>query len=155
MHDAEVLIAVREDYFPQLEELKEKLPNIFRTTYRLMPLTVEQARAAITKPADRIAQFGGQAFTFTEDAIDEILNFLKVRIVGGKSVQITRLSHCSFRYFAKIFIASRRQDRGHQARSRRRERDASGNPELLRPRAFKSIRDKAWMEWAAFHAAKG
>jgi uncharacterized protein YjbI with pentapeptide repeats len=86
VHDTKVLIAVREDYFPQLEELKEKLPTIFRTTYRLLPLTAEQARAAITQPASRIAQFGGEAFTFQEDAIDEILKFLKVRIVGGTAV---------------------------------------------------------------------
>jgi uncharacterized protein YjbI with pentapeptide repeats len=86
IHDAKVLIAIREDYFPQLEELKEKLPSIFRTTYRLSPLTAEQARAAITQPASRIAQFGETAFRFQEDAIEEILKFLKVRIVGGKAV---------------------------------------------------------------------
>jgi hypothetical protein len=81
-----VLIAIREDYFPQLEDLKEKLPSIFRTTYRLLPLTAEQARAAITQPASRIAQFGEKGFKFQEDAIEEILEFLKVRIVGGKAV---------------------------------------------------------------------
>ncbi len=86
VHDTKVLIAIREDYFPQLEELKEKLPSIFRTTYRLLPLTAEQARAAITQPASRIAQFGEKGFKFQEDAIEEILEFLKVRIVGGKAV---------------------------------------------------------------------
>jgi hypothetical protein len=82
--ETNVLIAIREDFLPQLEELKDKIPGIFRTTYRLLPLNGDQAREAIELPPTRVGDFGGEAFCFDSYAVDELLAFLKVRIVGGK-----------------------------------------------------------------------
>jgi len=48
--DLRILISLREDYLPQLDELRERLSTWFLSQYRLHPLTAFGARQAITKP---------------------------------------------------------------------------------------------------------
>lgn len=87
-HEATIVIVVREDSLSQLERLKGTIPNIFGTTFRLLPLTTEQAREAIVLPPSRLAKFGGEPFSFEEDAVTEILEFLQRGIVDeGESAQ--------------------------------------------------------------------
>jgi hypothetical protein len=85
-HDAKVVIVIREDFLYQLERLKEAIPNIFGTTFRLLPLRSEQARDAIELPPSRVAKFGGKPFSFDADAIDEILEFLQVEFADEGEV---------------------------------------------------------------------
>jgi hypothetical protein len=52
-HDLPVKVAIslREDYLARVSELEERIPEIFTTRMRLLPLTLEQAQDAIIQPA--------------------------------------------------------------------------------------------------------
>jgi uncharacterized protein YjbI with pentapeptide repeats len=76
-HNARILLSIRDDAFPALDELKDRIPTVFRTTFWLLPLHPRQGRDAIRLPPQRIAQFGGDAFSFKEDAAEDILSFLQ------------------------------------------------------------------------------
>lgn len=45
------LWCLREDFLPRMAELQVQLPTLFHNTFMLLPLTVAQARLAITEPA--------------------------------------------------------------------------------------------------------
>ncbi|HMG66635.1 MAG TPA: hypothetical protein VK588_03080, partial [Chitinophagaceae bacterium] len=50
-----VIISLREDYLAQLESLKDYLPSIKESRFRVEQLTVQQAMNAILKPAGKLA----------------------------------------------------------------------------------------------------
>lgn len=47
--DGRVLFSLREDYLAELDELRERLPDLFTNEYRLRPLTAFGARQAISR----------------------------------------------------------------------------------------------------------
>ncbi len=72
-----VIFAVRSDRLSNLNKLSDKLPNIQNNFYELQPLSNEQARQAIENPAKKESEdFSTKPFTFTEEAIDAIVNKL-------------------------------------------------------------------------------
>ena len=79
--DVKVLIALREDYLPDLERLREPMPTVFHKMMRLDPLTPTQARCAIELPAARDDIPGKEVIRWEEGAIQLILEFLKKRRV--------------------------------------------------------------------------
>lgn len=83
--DVKVLLAIREDYLPDLERLREAIPAVFHSMMRLDPLTPDRARDAIVHPAERDDIPGKQPFRWEDAAIAEILAFLKKRTVGRPS----------------------------------------------------------------------
>jgi len=86
--DVKVLLAIREDYLPDLERLREPMPAVFHKMMRLDPLTPEQARDAIELPAARKDIPGKEPFHFEEAAVVEILEFLKKRTTGRRVASI-------------------------------------------------------------------
>ena len=85
-HDAKLVLAIREEFLPQLEELKSRIPAIFRTTFRLLPLTPAEAREAIVVPARRVGEFGGRSFSYEPETVDQIVSFLQTKIVNGHEI---------------------------------------------------------------------
>ncbi|HLP58568.1 MAG TPA: hypothetical protein VK186_07060, partial [Candidatus Deferrimicrobium sp.] len=72
-----IIISIREDFLGQLEEMSRYIPSILSDRFRLMPLTREQAREAIIKPAQvRHEAIHAAPFNFTEEAVDIMLDFL-------------------------------------------------------------------------------
>jgi hypothetical protein len=74
-----VVLALREDFLAHLEELAHDIPAILHHRFRLGPLTRGAARAAIVGPAalaDPAMSFTTDAFSFREEAVDQMLNFL-------------------------------------------------------------------------------
>lgn len=47
-----VVLALREDYLASVGELEQRIPEVFRTRTRLLPLTRQQAKEAIVSPAE-------------------------------------------------------------------------------------------------------
>jgi hypothetical protein len=81
--DVKVVIALREDFLANLEELASEIPAILHNRFRLGPLSLEAARAAIIEPA-RLANAAFQTATFTyqEAAVERMLAFLAKRRLG-------------------------------------------------------------------------
>lgn len=80
-----VVLSLREDYLGHLEELTPELPQILEKRFRLTPLSRAAAREAIVAPAalPQDLGFANPAFSYTEEAVEEILDFLT-----GKDRQI-------------------------------------------------------------------
>lgn len=85
-HDAKLVLVVRDEVLPELEELTSSIPAIFRTIFRLLPLTPTEAREAIVVPAERVAELGGEKLSYDADAVEEIVGFLRTKIVNGREV---------------------------------------------------------------------
>jgi hypothetical protein len=49
-----VVLSLREDWLASVNELERRIPEIFRNRMRVLPLTREQARQAITAPVERL-----------------------------------------------------------------------------------------------------
>lgn len=84
--EVRVLFSVRSDFIHLLNRLKDFLPQILRHCYELDALSIEQAKEAITAPA----QFSfpnikpgdiSPAFTYSDASLDMLLDFLSK---GGK-----------------------------------------------------------------------
>jgi hypothetical protein len=74
-----VVLALREDFLAHLEELAHDIPAILHHRFRLGPLGREEARAAIVGPAafaDPSVSFSTDAFSFREEAVDQMFDFL-------------------------------------------------------------------------------
>jgi hypothetical protein len=81
--DVKVVIALREDFLANLEELASEIPAILHNRFRLGPLSLEAARAAIIQPA-RVGNeaFQTDTFTYQEAAVERMLAFLAKRRLG-------------------------------------------------------------------------
>jgi len=81
--DTKAVLAIRSDRMHLLDKLSDFLPNILRNNYELSALDTEQARAAIVRPAKEKQEKDGKkiyttpAFTYSNAALDTILDFLK------------------------------------------------------------------------------
>jgi conflict system STAND superfamily ATPase len=53
--DAHVVLSLREEFLAALDVFRERIATLFRSTYRLLPLMQDGARAAITQPAELLA----------------------------------------------------------------------------------------------------
>jgi len=71
------VFAIRSDRMHLLDRLSDHLPAILRNNYELQALTPESARQAIVRPAAEKGAFLTPAFTYGQDAIERILDFLK------------------------------------------------------------------------------
>ena len=91
-----ILISIREDYLPDLDNLRQHLPDVLRNSFRLGPLTVQQAEEAITKPGDNTKILHGDTFSFESGALNELLQFLRTerkahQVVEGSTVEPVQL----------------------------------------------------------------
>ena len=75
-----IVISLREDYLGLLEEAADRIPRILDHRFRLTPLTVEAAAAAMTGPAavDDPA-FESKPFRYDPETVATILNYLSQR----------------------------------------------------------------------------
>ena len=82
--DTKIVIALREDFLANLEELAGEIPAILHNRFRLGPLSLRAARAAITEPAGiGNDAFQTATFTYQEAAVERLLAFLATRRIGG------------------------------------------------------------------------
>jgi len=62
-----VILTLREDFLPDLEELRGRLRPVLLNRFRLLPMTEEQARSVISNPSPSLVP---------EDAVDQIVTAL-------------------------------------------------------------------------------
>lgn len=62
-----VVICLREDWLAHMNEVRERIPEVFNVDMRLLPLTPEQARRAIIEPLDRIGM------DYAPEVVDRLL----------------------------------------------------------------------------------
>lgn len=83
--EARLLFAIRSDRMHLLNRLSDYLPNVLRHSYELGPLAVEDARDAITLPAQATgAGFATAPFVFSAPAVSRLLSFLRDDQDGGR-----------------------------------------------------------------------
>jgi hypothetical protein len=82
-----VVLSLREDFYANLEELRDRIPAIYKAALRLNPLTREQASTAIVEPARLVGEsYSTPAFTWSDEALGRILDFLSEQQLGeGKT----------------------------------------------------------------------
>jgi uncharacterized protein YjbI with pentapeptide repeats len=85
--DVKILISIREDFLAELQPLKSRIPNLFRHTLRLEPLSRAQAEEAIVKPSQQKEILGANTIAIEPEAVREMLDFLSGQQVGGKVLQ--------------------------------------------------------------------
>lgn len=88
-----VLISLREDYLARLDELKDEMPGMFSSEYRLRQLTAFGARQAITRPLTN------KGIRYDSKLVSHILDIISVEDFDSLLLQII----CS----AVVFEATR------------------------------------------------
>jgi tetratricopeptide (TPR) repeat protein len=84
--DLKIIISIREDYLGQLDEMCCEIPDILHRRFRLLPLSREQAREAIIKPAQvRDESILAPVFDFATDAVEMMLDYLCKRKEWGQT----------------------------------------------------------------------
>lgn len=83
-----IVLALREDFLADLEELAPDIPGILHHRFRLGPLTRDSARAAVVEPAGLVGEaFETAPFSYREEAVDEVLTFLARRRHGAGTLE--------------------------------------------------------------------
>lgn len=85
--EVRVLISIREDFLAELEGVKNDIPDIFRHTFRLEPLTPAKAREAIVEPARQKELLGENTFGFETGVVEAMIDFLAGQQAGGAMVR--------------------------------------------------------------------
>lgn len=65
-----IVICLREDWLAYMNELRERIPEVFNIDMRLLPLTLEQARRAIVEPVKRVGM------DYAPDLVEQLLTDL-------------------------------------------------------------------------------
>jgi hypothetical protein len=82
------VLVIREDALGELEALATDIPNYMRHRFRLGPLDLDQAEAAIREPGlVDDGRIGSQRFGYTEAAAQEILDFLRTTTDRGSTIR--------------------------------------------------------------------
>ena len=142
--DIKIVMALREEFVANLQDLAQEIPAILHNRFRLGPLSAATARAAIVEPA-RLegGAFQTDRFSYEDAAVDRIVSFLARKRQGSVSsdseevepVQLQLICHyleenVRFRQQAK---GGSRRGADHRGRPWRRGTDAAGSGGLLRP----------------------
>jgi HEAT repeat protein/energy-coupling factor transporter ATP-binding protein EcfA2 len=65
-----IVLSLREDWLASMDEIKERIPEVFYIHLRLLPLNDEQARQAITAPAEKVG------ISYDRELVDRMLRHL-------------------------------------------------------------------------------
>lgn len=78
--DVRIVLAIREDFMANLEEMAERIPTILKARFRLRPLEIEQAKLAIVEPAALAdPTLEPPPFSWSDEALEHTLDFLRQR----------------------------------------------------------------------------
>jgi len=89
--DIKMVYIIRSDRLSQLNLLRDRIPNIQKSYYELLPLNAKQAHEAISEPAKKDGEFSSPKFSYLPEAIDKIVSFLtknNTQIVETTQLQI-------------------------------------------------------------------
>lgn len=86
--EVKVVFTIRNDKMDSLKDLADKLPAIFKAWYELKPLAVQEAKEAITYPAQKIGNFSSAPFSYQSEALAQIIGFLTKNNTAIESTQL-------------------------------------------------------------------
>jgi Novel STAND NTPase 1 len=91
--NVKAVFSIRSDCLSLLDSMKDALPTILHRRYELRPLTREQARDAIVKPALLAATPGGTPFRtppfeYTPEALGKITGSLSMTLAGAEGTGV-------------------------------------------------------------------
>jgi hypothetical protein len=86
-----VILSLREDWLASVSEIEKRIPEVFRTRMRLLPLTRDQAHQAITVPVEQLK------VSYEPDLIERLLDDLAGEGVMPPQLQLV----CSKLYDAR------------------------------------------------------
>ncbi|MEL6811462.1 MAG: NACHT and WD repeat domain-containing protein [Bacteroidota bacterium] len=86
--DAKAVFAVREDMLGTMSLLKDYFPEILKNDYQLKLLDKDGARRAISMPAQVKGDYDSQQFTFSEEALDDLIKKLGDKKSGYDPIEI-------------------------------------------------------------------
>ncbi len=87
--NVKVVLSIRSDMLSLLDQLSRPIPSILRCRYELKSLSRTNAEQAIVLPASAEGDFDTPPFTYSDTALDEILNFLQSRDTDTDDVTTT------------------------------------------------------------------
>jgi uncharacterized protein YjbI with pentapeptide repeats len=109
--DVKALISIREDFLAELEVMKASIPDIFRHTYRLEPLSPAKARDAISKPSQQRELLGDNIVEFEPTVIDAMIKFLSSQPIGtvlqSEDIEPVQLQILCRSLFERVFERGR------------------------------------------------
>ncbi|MEN8213895.1 MAG: formylglycine-generating enzyme family protein [Pseudomonadota bacterium] len=74
--DMRIILSLRTEYVGQLQELFSRIPSILSRRFILLPLTRERAQQAIEEPARLPGDFYTRPFSYHQEAVDALLDYL-------------------------------------------------------------------------------
>jgi formylglycine-generating enzyme required for sulfatase activity len=77
--EVKLIVSLREEYVGTLQEIFPEVPSILSNRVRLAPLAREQAEEAVTKPPLSEGAYRTRPFTYAENALNELLDFLAAK----------------------------------------------------------------------------
>ncbi len=80
-----VVLSLREDWLAWVEEIEKRIPEVFRIRMRLLPLTRDQARQAVTAPVERLG------VSYEPALVERLLEDLTLTDQGGTAVMPPQL----------------------------------------------------------------
>ncbi len=85
--EVKVVLTLREDFYANLEELRDRIPSIYKAPFRLKPLSRGQARRAIVEPVKLEGEhFATPPFSWSDETLEKVLDFLSEQRLGeGKT----------------------------------------------------------------------
>lgn len=75
--EIKTIFIIRSDKIHLLNKLSRSLPQVLSNNFELQPLSLEDAKAAIVKPAQKEGDYDTPPFSYTDSALKTILDFLK------------------------------------------------------------------------------
>jgi tetratricopeptide (TPR) repeat protein len=115
--EVKIVISIREDFLAEIEGLKSELPTIFRNSFRLEPLSIDEARKAIEQPTQQEELLGNNRFTFAPGVVDRMLDFLRIQKVAGKFVRANSIEPVQLQILCQHFYRQSLRKRQRQPSS--------------------------------------
>lgn len=82
-----LVFSVASDHLSLLNKLKQSLPDIFKYTYEIKALNKVQAQKVLEGPAQKEEKFASPKFTFTDEAIDKIFEYL-IKVKNKEGIEL-------------------------------------------------------------------
>ena len=106
--EVKTIYIIRSDKLSLLNKLRNRIANIQKSYYELLPLTAEQAHEAIVKPAEMQGEFKTLNFSYKPESLTKIINFLTNK--GEQAIETTQLQIICQRIEQNIFEHHRQKE---------------------------------------------
>ena len=132
--DIKIVIALREEFVANLQDLAEEIPAILHNRFRLGPLSADTARAAIVEPA-RLegGEFQTARFSYEDAAVDRIVSFLARKRQGAASSESEEVEPVQLQlicHYLEETVRFRQQAKGEAGEVRITEADLGGEEQM-------------------------